>query len=145
MTLPALPNFFHTLSVGLDYKHFDQTVQLGNRCVLLAGDVLSDCGELRVRRSRATSSPPQFNASLTTNIGTLSSTAADFDNKRFNASPSFTHFNADLSHTQELGEGLQLWGKVHGPGCRRAAGLIRTDQPWRPRHRAGLSRIRSAR
>ncbi len=51
---------------------------------------------------------------MTSNIGTLSSSAADFDNKRFYASPSFTHFNADLSHTQELPEGFQLWGKVQG-------------------------------
>lgn len=30
----------------------------------------------------------------------------------FAASPSFTHFNVDVSHTQELPEGYQLWGKV---------------------------------
>ena len=29
ITLPTRENFFHTLSVGLDYKHFDQTVKLG--------------------------------------------------------------------------------------------------------------------
>ncbi len=37
-----------------------------------------------------------------------------FDNKRAFASASFTHLNLDLSHTQELGEGFQLWGKVQG-------------------------------
>ncbi len=47
MTLPARENFYHTLSVGLDYKHFDQTVNIGSDGLLLPGDVLSDRRKLR--------------------------------------------------------------------------------------------------
>ncbi len=66
-----------------------------------------------VRRSRREFTT-QFNAAITYNIRTLSSPWDEFDAKRYKASPSFTHFNMDVSHTQELPEGFQLYGKVQG-------------------------------
>ncbi|WP_213773052.1 ShlB/FhaC/HecB family hemolysin secretion/activation protein [Bradyrhizobium sp. dw_78] len=113
MTLPTRDGLFHTLSVGLDYKHFDQTVALGTDSFsspVTYYPIVASYGATFQGDKFTT----QFNASMTSNIGTLSSTAAEFDNKRFDASPSFSHFNADLSHTQELPEGFQLWGKVQG-------------------------------
>lgn len=56
----------------------------------------------------------QFNASITYNMRPISSDWEAFDAKRYYASASFTHFNADVTHTQELPEGFQLWGKVQG-------------------------------
>jgi hemolysin activation/secretion protein len=113
MTLPALPNFFHTLSAGVDYKHFDQTVRIGSdgfsSPVTYYPFVASYSATFQGDKSTT-----QFNAALTDNLGTLSSSPADFDNKRFYASPSFTHLNLDVSHTQELPQGFQLWGKVQG-------------------------------
>jgi hemolysin activation/secretion protein len=44
----------------------------------------------------------------------VSSDAAAFDAKRFAASANFTHVNLDVSHTQELPEGFQLYAKVQG-------------------------------
>ncbi len=113
ITLPSREGFFHTLSVGLDYKHFDQTVALGSDSFsspVTYYPMVASYGATFQGEKFTT----QFNASMTSNIGTLSSSAADFDNKRFDASPSFTHFNADVSLTQELPEGFQLWSKVQG-------------------------------
>jgi hemolysin activation/secretion protein len=56
----------------------------------------------------------QLNAGVTYNRRPLSDDSVAFDNKRFDASPSFAHLNADLSHTQQLPEGFQLYGKVQG-------------------------------
>src|SRR5208337_4754909 len=56
----------------------------------------------------------QANATLTYNVRSLSSSATDFDNRRFDASAAFTHLNADVSHTQELPLGFQLYGKAQG-------------------------------
>jgi hemolysin activation/secretion protein len=113
ITLPTLPNFFHTLSVGVDYKHFDQTVSIGSdgfsSPVTYYPVVASYSATFQGDKSTT-----QFNAALTDNLGTLSSSPTDFDNKRFYASPSFTHLNLDASHTQELPQGFQLWGKVQG-------------------------------
>jgi hemolysin activation/secretion protein len=113
ITLPTRENFFHTLSIGLDYKHFDQTLSLGSDSfsspVTYYPIVASYGATFQGEKSQT-----QFNASVTYNLRPVSSSAADFDNKRFNASPSFTHFNADVSHTQELPVGFQLWGKMQG-------------------------------
>ncbi len=102
MTLPTLPNLFHTLSVGLDYKHFDQSVALGTDSFsspVTYYPVVASYGATFQGDKFTT----QLNASLTTNIGTLSSSSTDFDIKRYKASASFPHFNAEFSQTQELG------------------------------------------
>jgi hemolysin activation/secretion protein len=113
ITLPGLDKFFHTLSVGLDYKHFDQTVTLGSSGfaspVTYYPVVMSYGATFQGEKSTT-----QFNAGITYNLRPVSSDVAAFDAKRFNASPSFTHFNGDVSHTQELPAGFQLWGKMQG-------------------------------
>ncbi|PPQ31753.1 hemin-binding protein [Rhodoblastus sphagnicola] len=111
MTLPTREGFFHTLSAGLDYKHFDQSVKLGADAFsspVTYYPMVASYGATYQSDGFVT----QMNASATSNIGALSSSTADFDAKRYAAQPSFAHFNFDLSHTQELGEGFQLFGKV---------------------------------
>jgi hemolysin activation/secretion protein len=113
ITLPARENFFHTLSVGLDYKHFDQTVKLGSdgfSSPVTYYPVVASYGATFQNEKFLT----QLNAAVTYNLRPLSDDTATFDNKRFYASPSFTHLNVDVSHTQELPEGFQFYGKVHG-------------------------------
>ena len=113
ITLPGRDNFFQTLSVGLDYKHFDQTVTLSGSGfespVTYFPIVASYSATFQGEKSST-----QLNASLTYNIRPISDDALTFDNRRFDASPSFTHLNVDVSHTQELPEGFQLYGKVQG-------------------------------
>jgi hemolysin activation/secretion protein len=112
MTLPGRDNFFQTLSVGVDYKHFDQTVGIPEQGTsgspVTYYPVVGTYGATFQYDKFTT----QFNASLTYNLRPFSSDSIEFDNKRFQASPSFTHFNFDVSHTQELPEGYQLWGKL---------------------------------
>jgi hemolysin activation/secretion protein len=113
ITLPTRENFFHTLSVGLDYKHFDQTVKLGGdgfASPVTYYPVVASYGATFQNEKFTT----QLNAAVTYNLRPLSSSPTDFDNKRFDASASFIHLNADLSHTQELPEGIQLYGKIQG-------------------------------
>jgi hemolysin activation/secretion protein len=113
ITLPARENFFHTLSVGLDYKHFDQTVKLGSdgfSSPVTYYPVVASYGATFQNEKFLT----QLNAAVTYNLRPLSDDTATFDNKRFYASPSFTHLNVDVSHTQELPEGFQFYGKVQG-------------------------------
>ena len=111
MLLPGKDDFFQNLQVGFDYKHFDQTVELGGNGVgspVTYYPVVASYGATFQNEKFTT----QLNASVTYNVRPLSSDPADFDNKRFSASGSFIHLNADLSHTQELPEGLQLYAKM---------------------------------
>jgi len=113
MTLPSRENLFHTLSIGVDYKHFDQTVGLGIDTFsspVTYYPVVATYGATFQNEKFST----QLNASLTYNLRPFSSDIFEFDNKRAFASPNFTHFNADVSHTQELPEGFQVYGKVQG-------------------------------
>nr|WP_246788101.1 ShlB/FhaC/HecB family hemolysin secretion/activation protein [Bradyrhizobium sp. CCBAU 53421] len=113
ITLPTREGLFHTLSVGMDYKHFDQTVKLGTdgfSSPVTYYPVVATYGATFQDEKFTT----QFNAGVSYNIRTLSSPWDEFDAKRFKASPSFTHLNLDVSHTQELPEGFQLYGKVQG-------------------------------
>lgn len=113
MTLPGRENFFQTLSAGIDYKHFDQSVRLngtGFESPVTYYPMVASYGATFQDEKFTT----QLNASVTYNVRPLSSDWIDFDNKRFYASPSFTHLNADLSHSRELPEGFQLYGKVQG-------------------------------
>jgi hemolysin activation/secretion protein len=113
MTLPSLDNFFHTLSVGLDYKNFGQTVKIGSdgfSSPVTYYPLVASYGASFQNEKFTT----QFNAAVTYNLRTLSSDWVEFDNKRYKASASFTHLNLDVSHTQELPEGFQLYGKVQG-------------------------------
>lgn len=113
MTLPTRENLFHTLSFGIDYKHFDQTVRLGGdgfSSPVTYYPLVANYGVTFSQEKFTT----QMNAGVTYNLRTPSSSPTDFDNKRFYASANFTHFNLDVSHTQELPEGFQLYGKVQG-------------------------------
>jgi hemolysin activation/secretion protein len=113
ITLPARENLFHTLSVGVDYKHFDQTVKLGGdgfSSPVTYYPVVANYGATFQTEKFTT----QLNAAVTYNLRPLSDDALTFENKRYYASPSFTHFNVDVSHTHELPEGFQLYGKVQG-------------------------------
>ncbi len=113
ITLPARENFFHTLSAGVDYKHFDQTVRLGGdgfSSPVTYYPLVASYGATFQNEKFTT----QLNAAVTYNLRPLSDDWVTFDNKRFDASPSFAHLNVDLSHTVELAEGFQLYGKAQG-------------------------------
>lgn len=111
ITLPARENFFHTISAGVDYKHFDQTVRIGfdgfSSPVTYYPAVASYGATYSTEKFTT-----QLNAAVTYNMRAPSSDWVAFDNKRAYASGSFAHLNIDVSHTQELPEGFQLYGKV---------------------------------
>lgn len=113
ITLPPRENLFHTLSVGIDYKHFNQTVQLGVdgfSSPVTYFPLVASYGATFQNEKFTT----QFNAGITYNLRPPSSPLDEFDAKRYLASPSFTHLNLDVSHTHELPEGFQIYAKVQG-------------------------------
>jgi hemolysin activation/secretion protein len=112
-TLPTREGFFHTISLGADYKHFGQTVGLGldsfSSPVTYFPAVVTYSATWQQDGALT-----QLNTSGTFNIRGPGSSYSEFDNKRFDASTSFAHLNADISHTHDIVEGIQLYGKVQG-------------------------------
>ncbi|QUS38449.1 ShlB/FhaC/HecB family hemolysin secretion/activation protein [Tardiphaga alba] len=114
MTLPARENFFHTFSVGADYKHFDQTMRdlsgNGYGTPITYVPVVASYGATFQGEKSLT----QLNASVTAAMRPAGDDWRRFDDKRAYASGSFSHLNVDLAHTHELPEGFQFWAKVQG-------------------------------
>jgi hemolysin activation/secretion protein len=113
MTLPSAENLYHSLSVGLDYKHYGEIVRLGTDAtsspITYFPVVVSYGGAYQTENFTT-----QLNASVTFNTRPPSSETSAFDAKRAYASGRFAHFNIDASHLQELPGGFQGYGRFIG-------------------------------
>jgi len=119
--LPAIDTYTQSASVGVDYKHFDQTINLGATSSTPASTVVTPItyypltanytGTWQDKAKRGTT---EFNAGVTFHVRGTGSSQTDFNNTRFNANGSFIYFHGDLSHTHELPGGFQIFGKVQG-------------------------------
>jgi hemolysin activation/secretion protein len=113
LTLPTKGELFHTLSMGMDYKHFAQTLSLGQDAFdspVTYAPLVASYGATWQGDGRLT----QLNASITAGLRGIGSSPEEFDAKRYKATGSFIHLNADVSHTQDLPEGVQLFAKMQG-------------------------------
>lgn len=111
MTLPAQDNYFHSLSFGMDYKHFGQTVQLGKDSFdspITYYPLTASYGGTWQQEKALT----QFNLGLTFNLRGPGSGFEEFDAKRGYANSSFIHLNADIAQTRELKHGFELFGSA---------------------------------
>jgi hemolysin activation/secretion protein len=130
-TLPSQEGFFHSLSLGLDYKHFDQAVQIG-----ITTDVtpisyypLSATWDGTWLHSReepaATATDPEgarkvelgtttLSAGVTFGLRGTGSTRTSLDRNRFGADGNFIYLRGDISHTQKLWNDWELFAKVQG-------------------------------
>lgn len=124
-TLPPGDGFYHSLSLGFDYKHFDETVRFGFSEVLTPITYYpfsASYGATWVGKSRVT----ELNAGINFHLRGMGGDLAAFDSKRFKADGNYFYFRGDLTHTQELPAGFQVIGKVQG----QAAGqpLLNSEQ-----------------
>ncbi|MEZ5327607.1 MAG: ShlB/FhaC/HecB family hemolysin secretion/activation protein [Verrucomicrobiales bacterium] len=116
--LPEADNFYHSLSVGVDYKRFDEDL-------LLAGQMRSTPIEyypvsmtyggtwLSGKKAKYEHST-DFNSTLTMHPRGLGSDRYEFDAKRYEATGAFLQLRGDLSHTHDLPAGFQWFGKIQG-------------------------------
>jgi hemolysin activation/secretion protein len=113
LTLPTKGELFHTLSLGADYKAFQQTLSLTGSSFsspvtyvpLVAAYSASFQGDGRLT---------QLNATITAGLRGIGSSPDEFDAKRFKATESFIDMHGDVSHTQDLPGGVQLFVKAQG-------------------------------
>jgi hemolysin activation/secretion protein len=145
-TLPKEdPGFFHTLTVGFDYKHFDEDLSTAAAPTATATPTTTGVGSTTSSSTTSTASAAtsgtttsktpidyypltvaysaswtgkqhytEFNNSINFHTRGLGSSVTTFDNKRYNADGSYIYYHGDVSHTQDLPLGFQLFGKVQG-------------------------------
>jgi hemolysin activation/secretion protein len=111
--LPQGKSSTHSLSAGLDYKHFDENLTLGSSTIRTPIEYyplsLSYAGSWVGKKSFT-----NLNLGLNWHFRGLGSDTTTFDNKRYNADGSYIYVRGDLAHTRDLPRGFQVMAKVSG-------------------------------
>lgn len=112
-TLPTQKDFYHSLSLGLDYKHFTQDVLIAGTGSLTPVTYFP----LSAAYSgtwQAKGYETDLNGSVNLAVRGTGSDPADFELNRHGAMGDFIYFRGDLSHTRDLPEGFQMFVKAQG-------------------------------
>jgi len=124
--LPAKTGFYHSASMGIDYKDFSQDLIVGNQTIsspLTYWPVSINYNASSIGKHYET----EFAAGVTFSFrGTGTQEAIDFDNRRYNANANFFYLRGNLAHTQKLPWDFQLFGEVQGQAT--ANPLVDTEQ-----------------
>lgn len=105
--------FFHSLNFGVDYKHFEQGLDLGTSRI----DTPITYYPVTVAYAASllgTNYQTELNASLMFHFRGSGSDPVEFESNRFDADGNFLIFRGDLEHTITLPKGFQVSGKVQG-------------------------------
>lgn len=106
----------HSISFGMDYKHFDENLTLGGG----AGSAVKTPVEyypLSLGYSGAwvgKRSFTNFNMGLNWHFRGMGSDPVTFDNKRYGSDGSYIYLRGDLAHTRDLPGGFQVMAKLSG-------------------------------
>jgi len=111
--LPGTDTFYQTFALGMDWKSFDEDLTVagvtGNTPIEYF-PISANYGANWVHKNSFT----QANLSLNLHLSGMGGDHAEFDNKRYQADGSFIYLRGDVSHTHDLKDGAQLFGKVQG-------------------------------
>jgi len=113
ISLPSEKDFYQSISLGLDYKHFTQDI-------LIAGtDSLTPVTYYPLSAAYSGTwigkgYETDLNTSVNLGLRGLGSDEAVFALNRQGASSNFIHLRGDLSHTRDLPEGFQIFVKTQG-------------------------------
>ncbi|HSI61832.1 MAG TPA: POTRA domain-containing protein, partial [Candidatus Saccharimonadia bacterium] len=113
VTLPALGNYYQSLSIGLDWKNFEENVVVGEDSFSTPIEywpISINYGGSWIGKNSFT----EFNSNVTFHLRGTGSDPVEFDNKRFLADGAFIYFRGDLSHQHDLPGGFRVYGKVQG-------------------------------
>lgn len=125
ITLPGREGFYHSLTAGMDYKHFDQNVTVGTTTDRTPIDYypfsLNYSGSWVGKKSLT-----ELNAGVTMGFRGMGSRGRNIERNRFGADGSYFFFRGDLSRTQDLPWRLALFGKVQGQAS--GSPLVNSEQ-----------------
>jgi hemolysin activation/secretion protein len=137
-TLPGADNFFHSLSAGFDYKHFDQTLNTGTASDLtpityyplsLSWDgtwIHKKDVVVEGRTDSVVKGTTEMSAGVTANVRGLGSSAASLDRNRFGSDGNFFIFRADVAHTLKLRKDWEAYVKIQGQAADQP--LVNSEQ-----------------
>jgi hemolysin activation/secretion protein len=112
--LPSRNGVFHTATLGIDYKDFEESVRLGSDTLQTPISYVPLSAQYRLTLPRATRS---HNGSISANAaprGLFGNDDSDFGNKRFNARASYMYLRGDWTTEQKLGKRVTLRARLDG-------------------------------
>lgn len=110
--LPSLDNYYHSISLGVDYKDFGQTVVFGSS--FDTPITYMPISSLYSGTWQDTSGRTQLSTGLTLGLRGLVSDETEFAAKRAGAQSNFLVAKAELQRTQNLPLGFQGFAKIDG-------------------------------
>jgi hemolysin activation/secretion protein len=113
ITLPPTANFFHSITFGFDYKHFDQGLTIAGGQTDTPVTYYPFSANYSATWSQK-NSVTNANFGVTWNIRGIGSNSQQFDQNRFNADANFIYLRSDVSHQHDLPGGFQAFGKIQG-------------------------------
>jgi len=126
ITLPAKTNFYHSISLGFDYKHNTQDLLAAGTDSLTPITYYPISAAYSATWLKKNEGETDLNASVTANLRSISSSEEIFTLNRYGASGNFIYVRGDLSHTHELPEGMQIFAKIQGQAA--SGPLISNEQ-----------------
>lgn len=110
----AKPGFYHSLTAGVDYKAFDETVFLlgadsFNTPITYVPFTLGYDATWHGEQRQT-----QFGATVNFSVRGFGNREQEFADKRFNAKAGYAYLRLDLKHTEKFKSGWSLFGRVSG-------------------------------
>lgn len=132
--LPTKEGFFQSFSAGIDYKNFDQAVQIGlsNDVTPISYYPISATWDgtwihtKEINGKRRETGTTTMTAGVTAGLRGSGSKQSSLERNRFGADGNFIYFRGDLAHTQKLPGDWELHGKVQGQAADQP--LVNSEQ-----------------
>jgi hemolysin activation/secretion protein len=126
--LPSTATFYQNFTLGIDYKNLDEiTYFFGGIGVNLAAPI--EYFPLSASYAATHTGKGNFteiNLTATLGLRGLGDNYSAYENKRYKSDGNFFHLRGDVSHTRDLTDGAQLFGKLQGQLANGA--LINSEQ-----------------
>lgn len=122
---PKGVELYHSVTLGVDYKHFEQGLNLGGVNIstpITYYPFVVDYGGTWLGKGYSTT----FSAAVNFHLRGMGSNPDTFDAKRFNADGNYIYLRSDVSHTHDLPGNLQIFAKIQGQAANEP--LIDSEQ-----------------
>jgi hemolysin activation/secretion protein len=112
--LPGLNNYFHSLTVGADYKDFQENLNLVGADTLTTPISYLPFMLQYTASIRGKQFLTSMNAGINFSIRGLGNDQQEFENKRFESRSNYTYFTAGLNFTHDLPLGMEFASRFAG-------------------------------
>lgn len=113
ITLPDGKDFYHSFNIGIDYKHFDQDVVVGESKTPTPISYYPISGAYNATwmdKGAVTG----LTGAVNLHLRGMGSSQGQFDDSRYEAQGNYIYFRGDASHTHDLPGDFQLYVRVQG-------------------------------